>query len=50
VLDLLAERRLPQQGFLRQEDVPLQEFLANPSARSTRRASARASRLAPREL
>jgi saccharopine dehydrogenase-like NADP-dependent oxidoreductase len=29
VLDLLAERRLPQQGFLRQEDVPLQEFLAN---------------------
>jgi saccharopine dehydrogenase-like NADP-dependent oxidoreductase len=29
VLDLLAERRLPQQGFLRQEDVPLQEFLSN---------------------
>ncbi len=29
VLDLLAERRLPQQGFVRQEDVPLHEFLAN---------------------
>jgi saccharopine dehydrogenase-like NADP-dependent oxidoreductase len=29
VLDLLAERKLPQQGFVRQEDVPLQEFLSN---------------------
>jgi saccharopine dehydrogenase-like NADP-dependent oxidoreductase len=29
VLDLLAAGRLPQQGFLRQEDVPLQDFLAN---------------------
>jgi len=29
VLDLLANKRLPQQGFLRQEDVPLQDFLAN---------------------
>ena len=27
VLDLLAERRLPQQGFIRQEDISLQEFL-----------------------
>ena len=29
VLDLLAEKRLPQQGFIRQEDVPLQDFLSN---------------------
>ena len=29
VLDLLAHKRLPQQGFIRQEDVPLQDFLAN---------------------
>jgi saccharopine dehydrogenase-like NADP-dependent oxidoreductase len=29
VLDLLAERRLPQQGFIRQEDIPLQDFLGN---------------------
>ena len=29
VLDLLAERRLPQQGFIRQEDIPLQDFLSN---------------------
>jgi len=29
VLDLLAEGRLPQQGFVRQEDVPLADFLAN---------------------
>ena len=29
VLDLLADGRLPQQGFLRQEDVPLADFLAN---------------------
>ncbi len=29
VLDLLAERKLPQQGFVRQEDVPLQDFLSN---------------------
>jgi saccharopine dehydrogenase-like NADP-dependent oxidoreductase len=29
VLDLLAEGRLPQSGFVRQEDVPLQAFLAN---------------------
>jgi saccharopine dehydrogenase-like NADP-dependent oxidoreductase len=29
VLDLLAEGRLPQQGFVRQEDVRLEDFLAN---------------------
>jgi saccharopine dehydrogenase-like NADP-dependent oxidoreductase len=29
VLDLLAEGRLPQSGFVRQEDVPLQAFLDN---------------------
>jgi len=29
VLDLLAERRLPQAGFVRQEDVRLADFLAN---------------------
>jgi saccharopine dehydrogenase-like NADP-dependent oxidoreductase len=29
VLDLLAERRLPSQGFIRQEDIPLQDFLGN---------------------
>lgn len=29
VLDLLVEGRLPQSGFVRQEDVPLQAFLAN---------------------
>lgn len=29
VLDLLAERRLPAQGFIRQEDIPLQDFLNN---------------------
>ena len=29
VLDLLAHKHLPQQGFIRQEDVPLQDFLAN---------------------
>ena len=29
VLDLLAERRLPQQGFVRQEDVSLDDFLKN---------------------
>ena len=29
VLDLLADKRLPQQGFIRQEDVPLKDFLAN---------------------
>jgi saccharopine dehydrogenase-like NADP-dependent oxidoreductase len=29
VLDLLAEGRLPQSGFVRQEDVRLEDFLAN---------------------
>jgi saccharopine dehydrogenase-like NADP-dependent oxidoreductase len=29
VLDLLAQGRLPQQGFIRQEDVPLEDFLGN---------------------
>jgi saccharopine dehydrogenase-like NADP-dependent oxidoreductase len=29
MLDMLAEGRLPQRGFVRQEDVPLAEFLAN---------------------
>ena len=29
VLDLVRERRLPQRGFVRQEDVLLKDFLAN---------------------
>ena len=29
VLDLLAEGKLPQRGFLKQEDIPLDRFLAN---------------------
>ncbi len=29
VLDLLAKGQLPQQGFIRQEDVPLEKFLGN---------------------
>jgi saccharopine dehydrogenase-like NADP-dependent oxidoreductase len=29
VLDLLAEGRLPQRGFIRQEDVPLDDFINN---------------------
>jgi saccharopine dehydrogenase-like NADP-dependent oxidoreductase len=29
VLDLLAEGKLPQRGFVRQEDVPLEDFLHN---------------------
>jgi saccharopine dehydrogenase-like NADP-dependent oxidoreductase len=29
VLDLLAQGKLPQQGFVRQEDIPLEDFLAN---------------------
>ena len=29
VLDLLAEGKLPQRGFLKQEDIPLEQFLAN---------------------
>ena len=29
VLDMLAEGDLPQQGFIRQEDIPLHAFLAN---------------------
>ena len=29
VLDMLAAGQLPQQGFLRQEDIPLPAFLAN---------------------
>ena len=29
VLDLLAEGRLPDHGFIRQEDIPLADFLAN---------------------
>ena len=29
VLDLLAEGRLPQRGFIRQEDIALGDFLAN---------------------
>lgn len=29
VLDMLADGRLPQQGFIRQEDIPLADFLNN---------------------
>jgi saccharopine dehydrogenase-like NADP-dependent oxidoreductase len=29
VLDMLADGKLPQQGFIRQEDIPLDDFLAN---------------------
>jgi saccharopine dehydrogenase-like NADP-dependent oxidoreductase len=29
VLDLLAEGRLPQSGFVRQEEIALPDFLAN---------------------
>jgi len=29
VLDMLAEGQLPQRGFIRQEDIPLEAFLAN---------------------
>jgi len=29
MLDLLAQGKLPQRGFLRQEDVKLTDFLAN---------------------
>ena len=29
VLDLLAAGQLPQQGFIRQEDIPLKVFLDN---------------------
>jgi saccharopine dehydrogenase-like NADP-dependent oxidoreductase len=29
VLDLLAEGKLPQSGFIRQEDIPLADVLAN---------------------
>jgi saccharopine dehydrogenase-like NADP-dependent oxidoreductase len=29
VLDMLAEGKLPQEGFIRQEDIPLADFLAN---------------------
>ena len=29
MVDLLAQGRLPQRGFVRQEDVALDEFLAN---------------------
>ena len=29
VLDLLAAGRLPQKGFVRQEDIPLADFLGN---------------------
>ncbi|MFC3067694.1 saccharopine dehydrogenase family protein [Phenylobacterium soli] len=29
VLDMLAEGQLPQKGFIRQEDIPLEAFLAN---------------------
>jgi len=29
MLDMLADGRLPQSGFVRQEDVPLSDFLAN---------------------
>jgi saccharopine dehydrogenase-like NADP-dependent oxidoreductase len=29
MLDLLAQRRLPQTGFVRQEDVLLADFLSN---------------------
>jgi hypothetical protein len=29
MLDLLAHGQLPQRGFVRQEDVPLELFLAN---------------------
>jgi saccharopine dehydrogenase-like NADP-dependent oxidoreductase len=40
VLDLLAEGRLPQKGFVRQEDVPLDAFLANRFGRHYARAGA----------
>ncbi|MDO8900653.1 MAG: saccharopine dehydrogenase NADP-binding domain-containing protein [Phenylobacterium sp.] len=33
VADMLAQGDLPQQGFLRQEDIPLDRFLANPFGR-----------------
>jgi saccharopine dehydrogenase-like NADP-dependent oxidoreductase len=39
VLDLLAEGRLPQSGLVRQEDVPLQAFLANRFGRAYAAAS-----------
>ena len=29
VLDLLAEGALEQRGFIRQEDIPLEKFIAN---------------------
>jgi saccharopine dehydrogenase-like NADP-dependent oxidoreductase len=29
VLDMLADGKLPQQGFIRQEDIPMADFLAN---------------------
>ena len=29
VLDMLSDGKLPQQGFIRQEDIPLADFLAN---------------------
>jgi hypothetical protein len=29
IFDLLARAQLPQQGFVRQEDIPLQTFLKN---------------------
>jgi saccharopine dehydrogenase-like NADP-dependent oxidoreductase len=29
MLDMLADGRLPQAGFVRQEDVPLEDFLGN---------------------
>jgi len=29
VLDMLAEGKLPGRGFIRQEDIPLADFLAN---------------------
>jgi saccharopine dehydrogenase-like NADP-dependent oxidoreductase len=36
VLDLLAEGELPQSGFVRQEDIPLETFLANRFGRAYR--------------
>jgi saccharopine dehydrogenase-like NADP-dependent oxidoreductase len=29
VLDMLADEKLPQTGFIRQEDIPLADVLAN---------------------
>jgi saccharopine dehydrogenase-like NADP-dependent oxidoreductase len=40
VLDLFAQGRLPRTGFVRQEDVPLPEFLGNRFGRAYEAAAA----------